>query len=79
MPRPKQEIALPYESYRLVTAEGQGVERLDKHPFCMSRVYYSRAERPAEVWAEHADGGCRWRQTGCEVKVIALKASVASH
>jgi hypothetical protein len=25
------------------------------------------------VWAELADGSCRWRQTGGEVKVLALK------
>ena len=28
----------------------------------------------AQVWAEMADGSCRWRQTGSEIKVIALKA-----
>ena len=37
------------------------------------RVYYDASERPEEVWAEHSDGSCRWRQTGSEVKVIALK------
>ena len=26
-----------------------------------------------QAWAEMADGSCRWRQTGSEVKVIALK------
>ncbi len=25
------------------------------------------------MWAELADGSCRWRQTGSEVKVICLK------
>jgi len=29
--------------------------------------------RWAQVWAEMADGSCRWRQTGSEVKVIALR------
>ena len=26
-----------------------------------------------QVWAEMADGSCRWRQTGSELKVIALR------
>ena len=26
-----------------------------------------------QVWAELADGSCRWRQTGGEVKVLALR------
>lgn len=26
-----------------------------------------------QVWAEMADGSCRWRQTGGEVKVLALR------
>ncbi len=30
-------------------------------------------EYGAQVWAEMADGSCRWRQTGSEVKVIALR------
>ena len=72
---PELAIALPYQSYRLVDADGVPQERIDKHPFCMSRVYYDAAEKPREVWAEHADGSCRWRQTGSEVKIIALKAS----
>lgn len=36
-------------------------------------MYYDASERPEEVWAEHSDDSCRWRQTGSEVKVIALK------
>jgi hypothetical protein len=28
---------------------------------------------PAQVWTELMDGSCRWRQTGGEVKVLALK------
>ncbi|KDD73520.1 hypothetical protein H632_c2095p1 [Helicosporidium sp. ATCC 50920] len=44
----------------------------------MSRVYYDAAEKPeevtlGEVWAELADGSCRWRQTGSEIKIVALK------
>ena len=76
MARPKLELALPYKRYRLVTSEGLGVERQDKHPFCMSRVYYSKAERPDEVWAEDSDGCYRWRQTSSEIKIIALKVTV---
>ena len=49
------------------------MERVDKHPFCMSRVYYDRTECPDEVWAEDADQTYRWRQTSSEVKIIALK------
>ena len=73
--RPKLALALPYKQYRLVTSEGRGVERQDKHPFCMSRVYYSKAERPDEVWAEDSDGCYRWRQTSSEIKIIALKVT----
>jgi hypothetical protein len=39
----------------------------------MSRVYYDAGEKPEEVWAELADGSCRWRQTGSEVKVLVLR------
>ena len=35
--------------YRLVRADGTALERADKHPFCMSRVYYDAAEKPEEV------------------------------
>ena len=31
------------------------------------------ASRREQVWAEMADGSCRWRQTGSEVKIIALR------
>ncbi|KAL4437013.1 hypothetical protein ABPG75_004152 [Micractinium tetrahymenae] len=71
--RPKMELELPYRMYRLVRADGSAVERVDKHPFCMSRVYYDATEKPEEVWTELADGSCRWRQTGGEVKVLALR------
>ncbi|KAK9824173.1 hypothetical protein WJX72_008288 [[Myrmecia] bisecta] len=71
--RPKQDIALPFQHYRPVYADGRAPERTDKHPFCMSRVYYQANEKPREVWAEMADGSCRWRQTGSEVKIIALR------
>lgn len=67
------EIALPYKHYKLVTADGRGLERRDKHPFCMSRVYYTRDERPEEVWAEDSEGNYRWRQSSSEIKLIALR------
>ncbi len=73
---PKAALELPYRQYRLVTAEGRPLERADKHPFCMSRVYYSKGETPAAeaaAWAELADGSCRWRQSAGEVKIIVLK------
>jgi hypothetical protein len=41
--------------YRLVRADGSTVERADKHPFCMSRVYYDPCEKPEEVGGV---GGC---------------------
>ena len=43
------ELALPYGAYRLVRTDGSAPERTDKHPFCMSRVYYDASERPEEV------------------------------
>lgn len=43
------ELELPYRMYRLVRADGSAVERVDKHPFCMSRVYYNATEKPEEV------------------------------
>ena len=43
------ELALPYGAYKLVRADGSATERVDKHPFCMSRVYYDASERPPEV------------------------------
>lgn len=36
-PRPKLELAFPYGSYRLTSADGAPLERTEKHPFCMSR------------------------------------------
>jgi hypothetical protein len=47
--RPKLEIELPYKLYKLVRADGSLAERADKHPFCMSRVYYDATEKPEEV------------------------------
>jgi len=71
--RPKMDLELPYRSYKLVYTNGQPVERTDKHPFCMSRVYYDNKERPKEVWAEMSDGTCAWRQSGDEVALMCLK------
>ncbi|KAK9866397.1 hypothetical protein WJX84_007801 [Apatococcus fuscideae] len=71
--QPKTDLELPYKMYRLVRADGKAVERPNKHPFCMSRVYYDATEKPEEVWTEVADGSCRWRQSGSEIKVICLK------
>lgn len=75
--RPKLELEVPYRLYRLTTCDGRPVERTDKHPFCMSRVYYDATEKPQEVWAELADGSCRWRQTGSEIRVQALRVPPA--
>ena len=70
---PKQELALPYGSYCMIKGDGSAPDRADKHPFCMSRVFYDAAERPEELWAQLADGSCRWRQSGSEIKVVALR------
>jgi tetratricopeptide (TPR) repeat protein len=71
--KPKLDLEVPYKMYRLVTSNGTPIERTDKHPFAMSRVYYNASEKPEEVWVELADGSCRWRQTAGEIKIIALK------
>ncbi|KAL4533791.1 hypothetical protein Ndes2437B_g03116 [Nannochloris sp. 'desiccata'] len=71
--KPKLDLEVPYKMYRLVTSNGTAVERTDKHPFAMSRVYYNASEKPEEVWVELADGSCRWRQTAGEIRIIALK------
>lgn len=71
--RPDTSIELPYANYQLVRADGQRVERVNKHPFQLSRVYYSAVERPDEVWAGLSDGSCRWRQSASEVAIIALR------
>ncbi len=71
--RPKLELELPYRMYKLVRGDGGALERPEKHPFCMSRVFYDGVGRPEEAWTQLADGSCRWRQTGSEVKIIALK------
>eukprot|EP00983_Pelagomonas_calceolata_P005790 191125-Pelagomonas_calceolata.AAC.4 len=50
VPLPKQRgpaKELPYAHYRLVDALGNAVERPQKHPFALSRVYYSANEVPA--------------------------------
>jgi hypothetical protein len=71
--KPKLDLEVPYKMYRLVTSTGTAIERTDKHPFAMSRVYYDASEKPEEVWVELADGSCRWRQTAGEIRIIALK------
>lgn len=70
--RPKLDLELPYKQYKLVLGDGTPVERTDKHPFCMSRVYYDASEKPQEVWTELLDRSCRWRQTGSEILIQAL-------
>lgn len=72
--RPTSQLALPYAAYRLVRADGQRVERADKHPFQLSRVFYTARDRPShETWAELVDGTCRWRQSASEVRVRVLR------
>ena len=69
---PAAQLKLPYSSYQLVRADGRAVERVDKHPFQLSRVFYDAKERPELVWAQLRDGSCRWRQSAGEVAIIAL-------
>lgn len=69
---PKKDLIVPYKEYKLVDAFGNAVARTEKHAFCMSRVYYDRAEIQNETWVELGDGSCRWRQSGSEIKIIAL-------
>lgn len=71
--RPAKTVDLPYATYQLVRSDGRLVERVNKHPFALSRVYYKAYERPEEVWAGLRDGSCRWRQSASEVAVIALR------
>lgn len=71
--RPKTDIELPYKMYRLVYSDGSHCERIDKHGFSMSRVYYSKSDLPDEVYAELCDGSLRWRQSSDEVKVVLLR------
>ena len=68
-PAPRVEVP----SYHVVDGAGRPAGAINRHPFCMSRVFYDAAERPAERWTELADGSCRWRQTAAEVKVQALR------
>lgn len=69
---PKRELDVPYRHYRLVDSLGNPAKRAQKHAFCMSRVYYNRAEIQQETWVELGDGSCRWRQSGSEVRIIVL-------
>ena len=71
--KPQLQLALPFKEYKLVDAVGRPVERQQRHAFCMSRVYYDRSEMEStETWVELADGSCRWRQSGSEIRLIAL-------
>lgn len=66
---PKMELEVPYRMYRITRIDGSTVDRVDKHPFCMSRVYYDAAEKPEEVsgarrrnwfpWLSHERAG-KW-------------------
>eukprot|EP00958_Prasinococcus_capsulatus_P018088 scaffold2088_cov399-Prasinococcus_capsulatus_cf.AAC.56 len=71
--RPKMEIELPYKMYKLVKHDGTVTERITKHPFQLSRVYYAQSEQTENVWVETMDHVLRWRQSAGEVKVMALK------
>ena len=58
-------------SYKRVHADGSAVERLDKHPFCISRVFYSDCEAKNDVWFEPDDVfSYRWQQSASEVRIL---------
>ncbi|KAK3259309.1 hypothetical protein CYMTET_31684, partial [Cymbomonas tetramitiformis] len=67
------DLELPYRSYRLVFTDGSPVERVDKHPFCMSVVHYDAKEAKQQVWAEMSDGAAAWRQSADGLIVMGLK------
>lgn len=73
--RPKLDIEMPYRSYKLVYTNGQPVERVDKHPFCMSRVYYDGKEQPNEVL--HNSPRQIWNRVRC-LRVRQRTAKVGS-
>jgi hypothetical protein len=54
----------------LSTSPNTTVERVDKHPFCMSRVYYNSKDKDVDVWV--AVDNCRWKQSSSEVSVQVL-------
>jgi hypothetical protein len=45
---PAPALPLPYAGYTLVDLSGRPLERPTKHPFALSRVYYSAAEVPSD-------------------------------
>lgn len=70
--RPSLEMELPYRSYSLVHADGSAVERVDKHPFCMTRVHYDESDISQDVWFQPGDCefSYRWQQSASEVRVL---------
>lgn len=49
------------------------MERVDKHPFQLSRVHYNGKDREEQAWVEPCDGACRWTQSAAEVTVLVRK------
>jgi hypothetical protein len=70
--RPSLAMDLPYQSYSITRANGDPVERVDKHAFCMARVHYDRSEIDQDVWFSPSHGKCRWRQSASEICVLVL-------
>lgn len=70
--RPALAMDLPYRTYTLTRSNGEPVERVDKHAFCMARVFYDRNEVDYDVWYSPSDGRCRWRQSASEISVMVL-------
>ena len=57
-----------FRTYSLVRFDGSPVERVDKHPFCMARVYYN--EKEETVWFQASDGTHRWQQSASEIRIL---------
>lgn len=78
--RPSLEMELPYRSYSLVHADGSSVERVDKHPFCMTRVHYDESDVSQDIWFQPSDCAFsyRWQQSASEVRVLVDISGAAS-
>lgn len=63
-----------------VKADGSPAERVDKHPFCMSRVFYDATEKPEEVrrGSTLCMVLCRVHPSGCSSLVLRV-CTVAMH
>jgi len=66
------------QTAEVFSSGGSAIERVDKHPFCMSRIHYNTKDKGRDVWVEMMDHSCRWTQTASEITVQALKVPPGS-